>query len=188
MVFTVGHHVRGRGHPVGQIEECHCLRQIENIVLAQSRIAQGGAVVVVDQVGGCGKLPGEVQHRPLTSVELRHPIVQCHHFAKLGIARNLANRRAMGHQAVVAAVGGRHDDRHHLPLQLRQAGVGQHDLVIHRHEVAQPLGPEAVGVEHVRHEPQLFHAFPPKHLEIVVQRLRVGDAELGDMVRLGHRD
>ena len=78
------------------------------------------------------------------------------HLAQRRIARQLPHRRAMGGQAVEAAVHRRDDDRDHLALELAQAAVGQHQVVVDRGEGVELGDVEGVGVQHVRHHAQLF--------------------------------
>ncbi len=64
---------------------------------------------------------------------------------KRRVAGKLAHRRAMGGQAIVAMVDRGDGDRDHLALQLRQAGLAQHQIIVHVGEGAQLLLVEGVG-------------------------------------------
>jgi len=57
------------------------------------------------------------------------------------------------------------------------------NLVVHRHEVAQPLRFQAVGTEHVRHEAELIQAFFPDCPQIGIQLFWIWHTEDGDVVR-----
>jgi hypothetical protein len=50
-------------------------------------------------------------------------------------------------------------DRDHLTLQLRQARIAQHQVVVHIGEGTQFLLIEGVGEQHVGHEAELLPAF-----------------------------
>src|SRR5690349_18625137 len=76
VVFGVGHHVGGRRHAVGQVEEGGGLGEVEDVLLRQAVGAQGGAVGVVDQAGGGGELPGEVEQGALAGIEFRDAVVE----------------------------------------------------------------------------------------------------------------
>jgi hypothetical protein len=71
-------------------------------------------------------------------------------------------------------------------LELREARGRQHQLVVHRDEVAQLLRAQAVGAQHVRHDPELFGAEREELLQILVERLGIGEGKCRDMVRLRH--
>ena len=92
----------------------------------------------------------------------------------------------MRNEAVITPVGTRHDDRDHLPLELGQARGRQHQLVVHRDEVAQLLRAQAVGPQHIRHDPELFGAQREELPQVLVEPLGIGDRERRDMVRLRH--
>src|SRR6266851_582038 len=98
----------------------------------------------------------------------------------------VAHRLAVRHEAEIAAVGGGHGHRHHLALELADARGREHQLIVHGHEIAQLLRPQAVSLQHVRHESQLLDAFGVGGLEIVVEPGGVGDGERGDVVGLRH--
>ena len=102
--------------------------------------------------------PERETHRTLTRRDLRHAPVHDQQFAERRIAGHLADGLAMGGQAVETAIRGRYDDRDHLALQLAEAGVGQHQVVVHADEGAQFGLVEAVRGEHVRQEADLLVA------------------------------
>ena len=74
----------------------------------------------------------------------------------------------MGHLAVEAAVGGGDGDGDHLALQLGEAAVGQHQVVVERGEGVELVDVEGIGLEHVGHEAELLLA----DAEILRRRLR----------------
>jgi hypothetical protein len=92
----------------------------------------------------------------------------------------------MRHQTVVAPVGARHDDGHHLALELREPRRRQHQLIVHRDEVAQLLRAQAIGAQHIRHNAELFGAQREEFPQILIERLRIGDRKRRDVVRLWH--
>ena len=104
------------------------------------------------------------------------------------VAPGLAQRGAVGDEAVEAAVGHRDDDRDHLALgraQPRRLLVQQPEV---REPRRQPLGAEGVGLEHVRDEPDLLARLAEQALELGREVGLVGDGEPGDAIRGGvHR-
>ena len=106
--------------------------------------------------------------------------------AEQRIAGILPHGRAMRSQAIVAAVLRRHRDRDHLALKFREAGVAQHQVVVHRGERFQLRHVEGVGKQHVRHETEFLLAF----LEIGSHRrrqLRPFEIERDDRRIVGRR-
>jgi hypothetical protein len=87
VIRLVRHHVGRRRHAVRQVEQRHCLGEIENRRFIEANGAQIVAVCILDQPRRRGQLPCKVQHRSLSRIELRHAIVQCHHLAQFGVAR-----------------------------------------------------------------------------------------------------
>jgi hypothetical protein len=160
--------------------------RFDNVLWSKAGAAKQGAILVPDLMRRRRQRPGEIQHGALPAVELGDAVVHDHHLAELGVAGELAYGLTMRHQAVVAAIGGGDDHRHHLAFELAQTGRRQHQLVVHGHEIAQLLRPKAVGLQHVRHEAQLIHAFGVGGLQVVVEGAGGGDGQRRDMVGLRH--
>ena len=101
------------------------------------------------------------------------------HLAEHRIARELADGRAVGGEAVVAAVLARHHDGDHLALELRQPRGREHEIVVERREGLELGVVVRIGAQHVRHEADLLVAFREIGLHLPGQ-LALGEGERRD--------
>ena len=186
MILAVRHHIGRRRHAVGQVEERDRLRTGRRCPRRSARCDSASRSASSTRCGVVVSFQAKSSIARWRAIQFRDAVVQRHHLAQFGIAGQLPHRGAVRDQAVVAAVRGGNDNGDHLPLQLRQAGWRQHDLVVHRHEVAQALRLQAVGAEHVRHEAEFLDALRPDDLQVVIQIRRIRNAKRGDMIGLRH--
>ena len=129
------------------------LDHVPGVLLGEAGGAQRLEVLAGVLDGPQRELLGERADRPLAIAEpVRAAPVERDPVGHHRVAPCLAQRGAVRDQAVQAAVGHRDDDRDHLALRRAQPGR----LLVQQAEVGeprrQPLGPEGVGAEHVRHE------------------------------------
>ena len=91
-------------------------------------------------------------------VQSRGAVIHHDHFAEHGVAE-LAHRIAVSSDAIEAAVLRRHRRGDHFDFELGQVGRVLHQLLPIIHDCLQLSVVEGEGLEHVRHETELFIAF-----------------------------
>ncbi len=121
---------------------------------------------------GCDRqLHREIEHGALALVEPRGAIVHHHHLAEHGIAE-LAHAVAVRGDAVEAAVLRRHHRGDHLDLELGEVLGVLHQLLPIVDERLQLGVVERKGLEHVRHEAELFVALLEIGLHLAARAFR----------------
>ena len=71
----------------------------------------------------------------------------------------MADRGAMGGQAVEALVDRGHRDGDQLAFELAQIGAGEHQVIVEGDKGLEFFIVEGIGLEHVRHHAELVLAF-----------------------------
>ncbi len=99
---------------------------VPDVAVGEASVAQRLPVLLLDRGGGLRHQHGEIEDGPLAWSERRDAVVHHQHLTELRLAGELADGRAMGGEAIEAAVLGRHDHGDHLALQLREAGRREH--------------------------------------------------------------
>ncbi len=159
VIHAVRPHVGGGGDAVGHVEEAGDGGDIPDVAVGKAGAAHALAILLLDQPRLGGELDGKIEHGALPLRQPRRAIIHRHQFAERRIAGELAHGGAMGDQAIIAAVMRRHRDRDHLAFELAQARRRQHQIVVHGDKGGELGHVEGVGLEHVRHEAELFLAF-----------------------------
>ena len=159
MIHAVRPHVGGGGDAVGHVEEAGDGGDVPDVAVGKAGAAQPRAILLLDQPRLGGELDGEVEHGALALRQPRGAIIHRHQFAERRIAGQLAHGGAVGDQTIIAAVMRRDRDRDHLAFELAQARRRQHQIVVHGDKGRELRHVEGVGLEHVRHEAELFLAF-----------------------------
>ncbi len=116
------------------------------------------------------QLPGEIEHRPRALVEIGGAIIRHDRVGELRIVRIFAHGRAMRDQAIMTMIGAGNGDRDQFALELRQARRRQHQIVGHGDEGLELGEIEGIGLQHIRHEAELFLAFREIGFAVGIER------------------
>src|SRR5262245_412933 len=158
VVFAVRPHVDRGCDPVGHVEEPRDRGDVPDIAIGEADAPQPLAIFLLDGPRLDRELDRKIEHGALALVEASGAVVHHDLLAQDGIARKAAHRRAMGGDAVVAAVLGRYGSSDHLLLDLGEAGLFLHDRVAIAHKAFEPGHVEGEGLEYVRYEAELLLA------------------------------
>ena len=113
----------------------------------------------------------EGEHGFVLCAQLGCPVIHGQLLPEHWVAGELADRRAMRDEAVVAVVFRRHHHGDHLPLKLTEGRIRQHEIVVESDEGTELLRIERVGLKDIRNEAELLPALPKVFREIRTQGL-----------------
>src|SRR5215207_10724289 len=170
--LVVGAQAGEVGQTVRHPKESRDGRDVPNLVIAETVLAQHDAVSLTHLLSPLRDLHGKIKHGSLSRRDVRLPVITRDLIGDQGVFGANTQDRTVGNDAVLALVHRRGCDHNHLALSFAEPALFVHQGVVVGHERAELVGPVGEHQEDIGDEAGLLLHFENARADVLWHRIK----------------